>query len=378
MINDKKMNLLDLFCGVGGFSLGAARAGFHVIGAADNDIHALQAHGKNFPNTNHFNIDLSKAVGQDLLSELKIDGKELCGIIGGPPCQGFSSMGKNHDSDPRNQLFVHFFRLVSEIKPTFFLCENVPGFLRDKYSKIRESATDYVKDDYIILPTMTLNASLFGAPTSRIRAFFLGYRRDANLNLQSESFRPAQDTQKVTVKQALKGLRPKIKPSWQNEEDGWRICRNIPNGAFGDRVHGMIPKGVGDAIAIKRLREEERISGCLGTLHSKDIIKRYRKIAPGGKDRISKAIRLEHNGLCPTLRAGTGSDHGSFQAVRPIHYKEDRVISPREAARLQGFPDWFQFDATKWHSFRLIGNSVSPILAEHILSTIYRSFHRIM
>jgi len=79
------------------------------------------------------------------------------------------------------------------------------------------------------------------------------------------------------------------------------------------------------------------------------------------------------NGFCPTLRAGTGPEKGSYQAVRPLHPTENRVITPREAARLQGFPDWFQFSPTKWHSFRQIGNSVSPILSERIFAVIRKA-----
>ncbi|MFX7922723.1 DNA cytosine methyltransferase, partial [Acinetobacter baumannii] len=71
-------------------------------------------------------------------------------------------------------------------------------------------------------------------------------------------------------------------------------------------------------------------------------------------------MKLDKLGFCPTLRAGTGPERGSYQAVRPIHPTSPRVITPREASRLQGFPDWFQFHPTKWHSFRQIGNSVSP------------------
>ena len=93
-------------------------------------------------------------------------------------------------------------------------------------------------------------------------------------------------------------------------------------------------------------------------------------MVPGKTDKISKFPRLSWNGLCPTIRAGTDHRRGSYQAARPIHPEKNRVITPREAARLQGFPDWFQFSPTKWHSFRQIGNSISPLLAEAILSVI--------
>ncbi len=136
-------------------------------------------------------------------------------------------------------------------------------------------------------------------------------------------------------------------------------------------MHGNVPKGVGNAIALTRLKEENRVSGCLGTVHSENVANRYSNVEPGKRDSISKSYRLDSSRFCPTIRAGTGSDHGRFQAVRPLHPTENRVITPREAARLQGFPDWFQFSPPKWHSFRQIGNSVSPILAEQILSVFY-------
>jgi DNA (cytosine-5)-methyltransferase 1 len=94
-------------------------------------------------------------------------------------------------------------------------------------------------------------------------------------------------------------------------------------------------------------------------------------VTEGGKsDPVTKAYRLEWNGQCPTIRAGTGADKGAFQAVRPLHPGKGRVITVREGARLQGFPDWFVFHPTKWHSFRMIGNSVSPIVSKGIFKRL--------
>ena len=107
-----------------------------------------------------------------------------------------------------------------------------------------------------------------------------------------------------------------------------------------------------------------------GTQHSDVVVSRFVATKPGFRERISRFPRLDPRGYCPTLRAGTDSAHGSFQAVRPIHPTQNRVITPREAARLQGFPDWYTFHETKWHAFRQIGNSVSPLIAEHLLLVI--------
>ena len=135
-------------------------------------------------------------------------------------------------------------------------------------------------------------------------------------------------------------------------------------------MFGEIPHGVGDTSAIRQLTEFNRVSGCIGTKHTTVVTERFSALAEGTIDGPSRAVRLDRKGLCPTLRAGTGPERGSFQALRPIDPTEPRVITPREAARLQGFPDWFVFDPTKWHSFRQIGNSVSPVLAEAVLKVI--------
>src|SRR5262249_15802093 len=112
------------------------------------------------------------------------------------------------------------------------------------------------------------------------------------------------------------------------------------------------------------------VSGFFGTKHTAEVIRRFSQVKPGTMDKISKFPRLEWDSLCPTLRAGTAPDRGSYQAARPIHPDRDRVITPREGARLQGFPDWFLFHPTKWHSFQQIGNSVSPLVAESVLEFV--------
>ena len=112
------------------------------------------------------------------------------------------------------------------------------------------------------------------------------------------------------------------------------------------------------------------VTGFFSTKHTAAVEQRFSNVEQGKVDRISKYPRLKWDGISPTLRAGTGSDRGSFQAVRPIHPDDPRVITVREAARIQGFPDWFIFHPTKWHSFRMIGNSVSPVVSTHLLSKI--------
>lgn len=362
--------IIDLFSGVGGLSLGAARAGFSVLAAIENDPEAAAAHRINFPEAVHLELDLLSLSSRAILTKVNRRKGDVTGIVGGPPCQGFSAIGKRNSRDPRNRLFGRFFDLIHEISPQFFLAENVPGILEGGNSGTVNRALTAAKKQYVVLPPFRLKASDYGAPTSRERIFFFGYKAKYFKQITLADFAIPKGVAPVNVRKALKGLPGRIHSSWQLEEQSWRKVTYGKRDYFSRRLTAHIPTNVGDSAAIARLRRRNEISGFLGTLHGPRVIRRYRLIPPGKKDSVSRSVRLKWEGFCPTLRAGTKI--GRFQAVRPLHPSQDRVISPREAARLQGFPDWFQFSPTKWHSFRQIGNSVSPLLAEHLFQTIYK------
>lgn len=368
---ENKLKIVDLFAGVGGLSLGALRAGFDLELAVEFDKHALSTHKLNFPHVNHLKADINNIDGKTILKACGPTINRLDGVIGGPPCQGFSQIGRRRVLDPRNDLFVKFFEIVGQVKPRFYLAENVLGILNERYQKIREKAIDHLSDEYVVLPPIKLKASDFGAATSRERVFFIGYLQSEYGMISIEDFTSMKVRVPTVVKEAFHGL-PKIQCEWQKEVQSWQaLTEEVPsNSDFWKRISDFIPNGVGDSEAIRRYVDYKEVSGCFGTQHSVDVEARYAKLKHGQRDTISKSVRLDPNNFCPTLRAGTGPDKGSYQAVRPIHPSSPRVITPREAARLQGFPDWFQFSPTKWHSFRQIGNSVSPILAEAILLII--------
>lgn len=368
------LNVIDLFSGVGGLSLGAARAGFHVAGSVELDPIAAEYHALNFPETQHLLEDVGTLSGAELLKRCKVDQRELSGLIGGPPCQGFSLIGRRDELDPRNQLFMHFFRLVAETRPAFYVAENVPGILNGASADFVRQALDQIPSNYTLLAPLKIRASAFGAPTTRTRVFFIGFDPKRIFDLSVQSFSPSSDWQETTVSDALKGL-PNVNADWQEESQSWRKIKSVTSSQFHDRARGVIPPGVGNREAVLH-SAKNLVSGFLGTRHSEETVARFSKLGPGEVDKVYRSPRLDPKGLCPTIRAGTNSDKGSYQAVRPIHPKHPRVISPREAARLQGFPDWFLFHPTKWHSFRQIGNSVSPIVAERVLSVIFNALKR--
>lgn len=365
-----KPKVIDLFSGVGGLSLGAARAGFHVALAVELESRAIETHALNFPASNHACVDVRNATGLDLLSRAGLTDQPLDGLIGGPPCQGFSRIGRRQLDDTRNTLFGAFFRLAKEMQPRFFVAENVPGILDEPYENIRRAALDQVRGDYELLDPITLKASDYGAATGRERVFFVGYRKREVNPLTAASFAAAKSKSTVTVSHALRGLPARVPSVWSREELSWRTVEAAGATSFLKKIAGHVPDDVGNEWSLILHSEQRLVSGFLGTRHTDEVRERFRKLGPGETDSVSRCVRLDPEGLCPTLRAGTGPDRGSYQALRPVHPYSARVITPREAARLQGFPDWFQFHPTKWHSFRQIGNSVSPLLAESVLQVM--------
>lgn len=367
-----KIETIDLFCGAGGLSLGAARAGLSVVAGVELDSHAHLTHKLNFPNSKNLQLDVGALSGSQLLMAAGVQFGALGGLIGGPPCQGFSTIGSKDPNDSRNDLFGHFMRLVAETEPAFFLAENVPGILQKKNAKVLKKALRKIPAHYHMLPPIEIDASLYGAPTNRTRVFFIGVNSHRLPPLQVEDFSPPLDVGSVYVADALRGLPQNVDPNPPSDTVVWTAVSELPNNDFYLRVQERIPKGVGNRDAIKRYLSYRHTSGHIGTVHSSVIEKRYGNLSPGGRDAVSRSVRLKNDGFCHTLRAGTGPEKGSYQAVRPIHPTEPRVITPREAARLQGFPDWFLLPPTKWHSFRQIGNSVSPIVAEAVLKVLSR------
>lgn len=367
MMNGKP-TIVDLFCGCGGFGLGAELAGFKTVAAIDIDETLQSAYKLNFPNANVVNADLSKLGKSDWKSILKnID--SIDGIIGGPPCQGYSRMGAGDVNDNRRLLIMDFVRHVNILSPKFFVMENVEGLLDAKNIEQLQKAILSVDKKYTVLEPLVIDASLYGAPTKRKRVIIVGFDSKKISGLTKEIFFSLNNV--VTVRDAISDIPEPIQQSKNPEDFGWAPYKMVEHlSEYAKFMRAEPPEGLGSTEAIRRLRENE-VSGNFITVHSENIRNRYASIEPGKADPVSKSKKLSWDGLCPTLRAGTGSDKGSHQAVRPLHPDFGRVITVREAARLQGFPDWFCFHPTKWHSFRMIGNSVSPIVSKAILSKIF-------
>jgi DNA (cytosine-5)-methyltransferase 1 len=346
----KKPTLVDLFCGCGGLTLGAQQAGFRSALSVDYDRILTHSFERNFPDLSLEIADIAALQPRRVKDTV---GGEVDGVIGGPPCQGFSAMGRQDESDPRRGLLLDFFRLIRGIKPKFFLMENVLGLEYSKNYDVLTRGLELLPKRYEVISPMRLDSAQFGAATSRPRIFVVGFDRERMDPLNAQMFVGAKEP--VTVQDAIADLRKLEFVGYdQDEYDMWSLGPSAKVSDYACHLRGR----------------ERVVTGHRKTPHRKEITKRFAAVRQGERDEIGKHIRLSWKGQCPTLRAGTGADRGSYQSVRPIHPSEPRVITVREAARLQGFPDWFRFHPTIWHSFRMIGNSVSPIIARQLFSAI--------
>lgn len=346
------MKLVELFCGCGGFSRGAHDAGFDVSAAYDIDPILTSSYVKNFPNTNLHLRDVAELTGNEIRRDI---GGEAFGVFGGPPCQGFSEIGKRNPNDPRRDLLGDFFRIVSELQPVFFIMENVRGLAYPGARPVLDQALRQVTGDYNILGPLVWEAAQFGAATTRPRMFVIGVRKSEAVQV-TLSHIERQMTSAATVADAISDLcgATQLYADDGVETDRWQIDPDRPASAYATTLRAP----------------DLTFTGHRVTAHTPAVIERFAATLPGGYERVGRHPRLAPEGQCPTLRAGTGVEKGSFQSVRPIHPTENRVITVREAARLQGFPDDHLFHDTVWHSFRMIGNSVSPIIAKAIFRAI--------
>ena len=309
---------------------------------------------RNFPRSILRLADLSAVDGSDIERTI---GARVDGVIGGPPCQGFSEMGRRAPADPRRSLLGDFFRIVVQLSPAFFVLENVRG-LNHAYARyVLDAGIELLRGRYCLIGPIVWDAADFGAATKRPRLFLVGVDKSRVSSLSVEDFNSLK-APPATVKSAIHDLMSVKSVGDDSGFDLWKICS----------------RGRPSEYAARLRNAEKLFTGNRKTIHGPATSARFEALRPGETDPVGRHPRLSWDGQCPTLRAGTGSDRGSHQAVRPIHPQIDRVITVREAARLQGFPDSFRFHPTIWHSFRMIGNSVSPIIARAILFQIAKRF----
>lgn len=356
---------VDIYCGAGGMSLGFEQAGFKVKAAFDLDPVHVRAHERNFQTCITKRADVSQLSGEQIRTIARISDRELDILFGGPPCQGFSEIGRRQANDPRNDQVLQFARLVGELAPRYFVLENVPGLLFDRHHAALERFLACVGTQgySLVTPIQKLEASQFGVPQRRQRVFLIGYRKDQAAPCYPEPI----GTQAPNVWDAIGDLAIiDLEPS-RLEGDLFAGELGVPS-VYAQILRGETRDPLDRSSARRNL--SRGVSGCLAPKHGASTVARFAATAPGHREAVARFLRLEMNGLSPTLRAGTGSEQGSFTAPRPIHPVYPRCITVREGARLHSLPDWFALDSTKWHGFRQVGNAVPPFLARAVAASI--------
>lgn len=363
---------VDLFSGAGGMSLGFQQAGFEILAAVEYDPIHCATHEFNFPDCAAICRSVADIDGRYIRDHSEIGESDIDVVFGGAPCQGFSLIGKRAIDDPRNELVHHFVRLVTDLKPKFFVFENVKGLtIGDHKRFLNEIIEEFQGHGYRVERRYrVLNAAEYGVPQGRQRLFLLGaslgnplptYPAPTHkLRIEgTETMFPDDIWPTPTVSDALGDL-PDAEDFDELFERDWVFAR------FGK------PSAYAEKLRCPSAREDgqELLSSSLRTVHTPLSRRRFLNTPPGAIEPVSRFHKLDPHGICNTIRAGTASDRGAFTSPRPIHPSSPRCITVREAARLHSYPDWFRFHVTKWHGFRQIGNSVPPLLAQAVAAQI--------
>lgn len=360
---------IDLFAGAGGLSLGFEQAGFHVAAAIEIDPIHCAVHEFNFPNCAVVCADAAKTTGKKIRGAAELNETPIDVVFGGAPCQGFSLIGHRALDDPRNNLILEFMRLTAELDARYFVFENVKGLTIGKHRGLLDELIEAFgeKGYNVLVPYQVLNAADFGVPQDRRRLFLMGAKRGLPLPKYPDGMKGVR----TTVWQAIGDLPDPDDYEQLVETDAIENAKFTKASQYASLLRGLA-KDAGD-FSYARVWNPKRLTSSMRTEHTLLSKRRFKETAWGKTEPVSRFLKLDPEGICNTLRAGTGSDRGAFTSPRPIHPHAPRCITVREAARLHSYPDWFRFHGTKWHGFRQIGNSVPPRLGRAVAAEVMRS-----
>ncbi len=352
-----KFKILDLFCGAGGFSYGMHKnSNFSTVVALDIDEKAAETFKRNMPQTEVIVGDITNsAVKKHIISLSKELNVNM--IIGGPPCQGYSMKGKKMGlKDPRNFLFREYLNVVKLLNPEIFVMENVKGLLSLSNGWFRNEITKSIKALGYNVKYGILNASNFGVPQARERAFFI-CTKGKPIDLPKPIVK-----KHTTVRDAIEDLA-------------------YLNSGEGEFEMEYLTDAITDYQILMRAGSK-KLYNHKASKHKQIAINKLKLIPPEkGKEMLPADLhgkqkfkttwgRLKWNEVSPTIdtrfdAASNGTNNHPF-----LH----RAITPREAARLQSFDDSFIFYGSKIYIRKQIGNAVPPLMAKAIADKIYEEY----
>lgn len=358
-------------------SLGFEQAGFDVLAAVEIDpVHAA-AHEFNFPDCAVICSSVSEVTGDDIRAAAKLGDRKVDLVFGGPPCQGFSMIGKRQLDDPRNSLLKDFVRIARELDASYIVMENVKGLTVGKHRAMLDELVQLLDQAgyEVRLPWRVLDAADFAVPQHRERLFLMCAKKGMPVPAYPAAVcTPADEEPSDEIP-----VGPSCEDALGDLPDADRFASlkagdSVKTKAWGEpseyaemmRCTG----GRGWFCGYRREFDPMVLTSSAYTEHSDISRRRFSETQPGTVEPISRLFKLHPRGLSNTLRAGTDGARGAFTSPRPIHYESTRCVTVREMARLHGFPDWFRFNATKWHGARQIGNAVPPPLARAVGSAV--------
>ena len=339
---NKKLEVLDLFCGAGGLSYGFKLAGFSIVGGVEWDKAAMETHSTNFKSKFEFCGDIKEISDETIIKNLK--GVDV--IIGGPPCQGFSSANRHEKEkdDPRNKLFFEYLRFIRILHPKVFVIENVKEILTKDNGFAKNRIIEITEELGYSVNVEVLNASEYGVPQVRRRAIFVGIASDLGCKFDFNNL--TKVSKPVTVYEAIVDIcypDQNIKNKFLNYAKDTDVLYNHnpkkPNDKVIERMK-YVPQGGNWKDVPPELWDTQR------------------------DNRHSSAYkRLSFNEPSITI------DTGHMNYFHPIFH---RVPTVRESARLQSFPDSFIFCGNQGEQYRQVGNAVPPLMAKEIAKEIMR------
>lgn len=382
-MNNQKPKAVALFAGAGGLSLGFKMAGFDVVVATDFDKAVEITYSYNNLNTKFIRADIRKLHAEDLLSPAGIKPGEIDIVIGGPPCQGFSLANQQSRflDNPNNQLFRDFIRIVKEIRPRWFLMENVVGLLRMKKGEIRDEILEAFEKLGYTTTAQVLRAVDYGVPQIRERIFFVGncegktffYPEATHFELKPHQAAVSSQKAFITVKQAIWDL-PNLNNGFGADEMMYDSSKTPKPGTY----------------AFMMRNGAEKLFNHRATRNSPEVVERYKYIGQGENwssipEKLMKSWRsispeeiakVSHSSLYKRLDENEPSiTVANFRKSMIIHPWEDRGLTVREAARLQSFPDTYRFFGSLGAQQQQVANAVPPLLAKSVAEQIMKAMN---
>jgi len=374
-----KPTAISLFAGAGGCSLGFQQAGFDVRFATDIDRDAVESYRRNFAGTPCEVADVRNLGPEMLLDKIGLRSGELDILLGGPPCQGFSSAGMKSGEDPRNSLVRHYVRLLEGIRPKWFVMENVEGLLtNDGGLHVRDAVAAFLEAGYS-LNLEKVYAQGYGVPQRRKRVLIVGNRLghdfvfpDAVTLFSGNIFRKG----KITFATATSDLPPAT-------TDGGKPLSHIgpPRNELQACLRGDAKTVTDHFSPVLSGIQLERVRGLSPGQTMKDLPEhlQHESFRRRAFRRVMDGTPVERRGGAPSGLKRLFADEPSLTmtsaATREfVHPSEDRLLTLRECARLQTFPDSFVFTGSAASRIQQIGNAIPPMLARTVADHIAKTY----